>query len=240
MSEITAKTRTVPVGRKLSIDLKTIGRPSVQYNALSPKSTTLAEAVETTSFVDIKNAMNNVFVWEDPYTKIKKVTSVVTLPSGVDLESCTVEVTGGEMTGVSQELTIKFQWTDRYMSAKTIFWTMEGRHTGYEYLAEAQMYKKSLRKYQFKETHKPWCTISVQLPIPVMTQETTYESVARAFSPDWGTKTGPKQEVIITRMTAAIDTFQVKHQKVSAKHDSDYESSDDGKESGAAGTQQDY
>ena len=192
-----------------------------QFEApLSPNSQKLADDLERTAFEEVQNEMTNVFEWDDPISKDKKVTVIKTLPSGVLHTMCKIDVVSSEDSGVSQELVIKIPWNRRFIEKETIFWTPKNAGTQYYLHPEAVAYEKSLRKFVMNDDHTPDIVYKVKLPIPVQTSLSTRTCESRTFAPVKGGEV-PKQNLIIIRLTGLKEKFAISSTSTTACYESD-------------------
>ena len=188
---------------------------------LSPNTQMMADAIEKSGFVKGENEMVNVFEWTDHITKDKKVTVVMTLPSGVNKNDCEIKLTSGDDSGVSSECVIKVPWSSRFLDGKSIFWSSDAKDD-YVKNPETIEYEKSLYKFRIKDSHIPNAIYTMQLPIPVQTNPMTISSIERSFNPVFGgNKNNPRQKVLILRFTGIRDNFAAKPTLVGTTYESD-------------------
>ena len=95
--------------------------------------------LEIEVIIDPDNQMNSVFDWDDPESKLKKVTVVMTLPSGT--KNVKVLVGTVEGTGITSEIIIKYPWSEEYMDPKVIFKTRDNKDSKYYLDPEAMTFK---------------------------------------------------------------------------------------------------
>lgn len=181
-----------------------------------------ADEIEKSGFVQAENDMSNVFEWVDPQTKDKKVTVVMTLPSGVNKNDCEINLTtGDDDSGTSTEVVVKIPWSARFCDSKTIFWKADADKS-YGMHPEALEYERSINRFRLNNTHVPKAVYKIKLPSAVQTNPMTISSIQRSFNPvAGGDKNNPKQNVLIIRMTGLRDNFAATHISVGDTYDSD-------------------
>ena len=189
---------------------------------LSPKTQSHVDALEMAAYVDMDNYQAIVFPWICPEKYQKKVTAVVTLPSGVDPHSCLVEIGNNKEEAIAQEAFVKFAWNRSFLDKKALFKTAQNKYTSYHIHPEAMAYEQAVMKHRLNYSHIPNCTIKIVLPIPVQTTHESYDVIPRML-PRVSERWQDKQCVLIIKMTGIKDT-KVAKKKITAKV---YESDDD-------------
>lgn len=197
-------------------------KDDINYDStLSPRSQQIANNLEENYIIENENMMHSVFEWEDPKTKLKKVTVVLTLPSGVDTNTVKVLLNTPGDSGVTQEIVVKYPWSKRFMEAKTVFETSENKGSEFYLHPESIEYEKSIDSMRANILHTPNACFRVHLPIPVQSAPNTFSQYTRSFAPKGkGDKNGPRQEVFIMRFTGVVDYFARTYATVSTKYES--------------------
>ena len=187
-----------------------------EINHMSPGSSKLVQQIETSENVEIMNLMTTVFVWVDSDGN-KKCTAVITLPSGISPSNCTACIETADDLAVSQELTVKFKWNERFCDPKTVFVNKENFDTEFYLHPEAQAYESHMRNFRKSKYEVPSAVIEVSLPIPVQSSGDTYTVSFRSF----GTGDKIKQTILIVLMTGVQDTYVFEPKSATKGYNSD-------------------
>jgi hypothetical protein len=125
--------------------------PSKRSSTQSVVDDDMATKVEETGFVESANDMSNVSVYTDTSSGDIVVTIVHTLVRGVTHSDCDVSFPPNANGGTTQQVIVTIPWAERYLDAKSVFWTPSNSTSGYEYKSEALAYTKSMEKSQRKK-----------------------------------------------------------------------------------------
>lgn len=193
----------------------------IKYDGtLSPRSQHVSTNIEENYVIEHKNMMNSVFEWEDPNTKLKKVTLTLTQPSGVNNELVKCLLNTPSESGVNQDIVVKYLWCKRFMDAKSIFDTKQNRGAKFYLHPESIEYEKSIDAMQANILHTPDACFRVHLPVSVHMAQNTFSQYTRLFAPKVkADKTVPRQEVFIMRFNGVVDYFDRTYTTLTTKYE---------------------
>ena len=161
--------------------------------------------LESEGVIEPDNQMHSVFEWDDPVSNMKKVTVVMTLPSGT--KNVRVMVGTGEGTGVTSEVIVKYPWSEEYMDPNLIFKTRDNKHTKYYLEPEAVAFANAIKASKKNVVNIPNVIYRILLPIPVQTTQESYTTNINVFTPykdsvtSSAGKNDQKQRVLLIRIT---------------------------------------
>ena len=201
---------------------------------MTPKKQNSDVSVDRALYVNVNNEQVIVFPWKCPIKSVDKVTVIVTLPSGVYESSVEVILNGdNDKDSYSEKLVIKYPWNDRMLVPKTLFKTGENKRDKYELYPESQALLTALKSVREKVDEVPYTTVEIKLPMPVQTNDLTWESKFRKVSNFSDTRMTRlpqdryKQLVVIVRMTGIVDKYLQTAKRSTIAYESSDEEYDD-------------
>ena len=193
------------------------------FQDISPLAKKVAGDIEASAGVEMLNSQNCVFDWVDDTTMLKKVTVILTLPSGIHESDCDLDLGDDDLSGTTQEITVKFPWVERFMDKFVLFKSRQQANDIYTRLPEAIAYEQHLRAYRPDKTSTPYSYFKVRLPFPVQTAVGTYDYSTRGFTADKEVEKDKirKQYVLIVRLTGVADRYVKTSMKAPKAYESD-------------------
>ena len=172
-----------------------------------------------------------IYPWKCPHTYTNKITAIVNLPSGLQESQVNVQLLDDkDNVGVSQELEIKYPWSQRFLSAEDVFKTRANANTDYYMYPEAQGFLKALKKVRNKIDEIPDTTMIINLPFKVQSNSQTWSYSFRSMTINEvkngeGTK---KELIVIICMTGVVEKYlQVLKRPANLAYNSDDNEADE-------------
>ena len=187
----------------------------------------LVDAIEAEGTIEPDNQMHTVFEWDDPVSKMKKVTVVLTLPSGV--KNIKVLVGGAGGSGVTSEVIVKYPWNHSFMDPNVILKNKDNKNDSIFMGPEAVAFTKAINLHRENVEDLPEVTFKILLPIPVQTMPNSYTTSMKTFTPrnndssSASATVDQKQKVLIVRLTGVVEKFHQKFDDVIEEFDSEDE-----------------
>ena len=125
--------------------------PTRKFNTQSLVNHDLAGKVESSGFLEMDNGMTVVFQCKEVRSRDNMVTVVHTFISGVTNNDCTIYFPNPNDSGTTQKMHISTKWPERFLDARTVFWTPHNKYTDYDMHPEAIAYAESVENFQIMQ-----------------------------------------------------------------------------------------